>query len=555
MIYLILFLEVMLGLVGFYLFYLAPKMNPVNRAKKFMVEGNFDEALLEFNRAVENEPDNHEVHFTLAELYLKKDVLIKAEEHYKRVLEINKFTQDIEKSDVLQKLGEIQFNLNKLEEAYHTFKNIVEIYASDYSANYYIGTIYAGQLMYEDAIGYYKKAIRSRPNDIKARMNAALCMVQVDHIENAIALFQETLKLAPDNKEIEFYLAVVLYMSKGYKKAIELFIAVIKTTSDDIKKFTSYRLSGISYFFQGKNDNFKEIYDAAIEFVKLNSMIDEYKQLLYDYSMVYILRNKWIEALEKLSILKAIDNYFGFIDELISYIDFRRGKEEAVQSEEEDMDFSPAIASYYKAAQHVMGIKDEDNQTEQYAKIFTEIKEEWTASFVLPNFLWKIGGLTSNRSFNLEIFSSKEKMNNITDEVKKITSLSSVKDFMKVDRRQFQQVCRKIVNKLGYTIIKENFKTDLADFVEGDGLDLVCRKTEDTGVITLIQIRRWDQGKVGEIPFRNMTNEMSNVKATKGIFIIPAELTPGAQRFTEKMSNIRVLTYSDLSRLLRSIMP
>ncbi len=554
MIYLILFLEVLLGAFAFFIFYLAPKFSPMNKGNKFLVQGNLDEALLEFNREIENNPDNYEAHFQLANLYLKKDVALKAEEHFKCVLEIDKFSQEIDKMAILQKLGEIQFNLNKLEEAYFSFKEVISIYKSDYTANNYIGLIYAGQLLYDDAIEFFKNAIRSRPNDINARINAALCMLQLNNLDNAINLFQETLKLAAENQQIKFYLGVSYFQGKVYKKAIDLLLEILKKTDDKQRKYFCYRLIGMSYFLQGKINDCKEIFDTGTEFVKSNSMIEEYKQLLYDYGIINILKNNWVLAEEKLIVLKTIDSYFEYIDDLISYIYFRKRKDEATEEEQEDVsDFSPAITSYYKAAQHMLGMKEDGNEGDKYAKIFSEIKNEWMKSFIPNNFLWKQSGLTSSKPFNLEILTGKDKIESIPKEAKKVISTSFIKDFMKLARGEFQNAGKKIVEKLGYTIIKENFKPTLVDFVDGDGIDYLCKTNNGTGIITLIQLRRWDQGKVGEIPFRNMTQEMSEGKAKKGVFIVPAELTPGAQKFLEKMPNIKAFTYSELSKLLRNV--
>ncbi len=543
MVYLIVFLEVIIALAAFYAFYIGPKLNPMNRGKKFLSEGNIDEALLEFNRAVENDPENHEAHFHLANLYLKKEVSLKVEEHFKRVLEINKFNQDIEKFDILQKLGKIQFEMNKLEKAFFSFKKVLEIYNSDYIANYHIGLIYAGQLLYDDAINYFKKTIKARPNDINARVNAALCLSQIDKLDHAINVLHEASKLAPDNMNIKFYLGIAFFISKSFKRSIEFLLEVLKNTEDKTRKYFCYRLIGVSYFFTGKFDNVKEIVDNGIEFLKLNSMIEEYKQILFDYCMFYVLKNEWKNASEKIMILHTIDSYFEYVDEIIEYLEFKQ-KSEQEEEEENIEDVSPAIASYYKAAQHVLGLKAEDNVEERQTKIMKDIKEWWMEDFIPDSFLWKLGGLTSSKPFNLKVISGKEKIDDIKEEAKKMSFSSKLNEFIRMDRQKFQNVGRNIISKLGMTIVRENFRPDLSGFVEGDGIDFVGKENDEEGKHVLIQIRRWDHGKVGEIPLRNMTQSMSVERTQKGIFIVPAELTTGAQKFNDKMKNISVYSFN-----------
>lgn len=557
MIVVFLLFEIILGFILFYMLYIAPRINPFNRGIKLLEEGNIDEAILEFTRAVEKDPKNYVAHFKLAHLYLQKDVLLKAEEHFKQVLEIGKFNEEIKRLDILQQLAKIQFNLKKYEELLFTLKEIFAIFSSDYTANYYLGLLYAGQLIYEEAIKYFQKAIKARPADINTRINLALCYVQIGQIDSAIKELEEAVKNAPENEKAKFFLAITLFMAKGYKKAIDFFLTVLKSSQDKERKFICYRLISAAFFLLDKIDRAKEFLDTGIEFVKMESLFEEYKTLLYDYGMMYALTGNFIQAKEKWEILNVIDENYPNLQQLLKYVEIKTSPvEESTGEEEEGIEpyLTPAAASYFKAAQHIIGAEseqEEEDEEEKYEKIFNEIKEEWLNSFIPENFLWKLGGLTSAKRFNIEMIMEKEKLENVKEEASRFNITSLIKEFMKLNRKKFEDVGRKIVQKLGYSIIKENFRPTLADFVEGDGIDFVAKEPGIGGQIVLIQLRRWDQGKVGEIPLRNMTQSMAEVKAKKGIFIVPAELTEGAQKFLEKMSNITVLTYKDIGRLLR----
>lgn len=556
LLYFFLFIEVILGIFAFYFFYLVPKSHPYNQGLKFLDVGNFDEAILEFNRAVEKEPSNYEAHFKLANLYLKKEVFIKAEEHLQKILDIQKFNEEIQKSDILHKLGEVEFTLKNYEKAYLAFREIITYNSSDYEANFHLGLIYAGQFLYQDAIKYFRKAIQSQSNDINARINAALCLVEIDNISDAVVLFDEAIGLAPDNLKIKFFLGITFFMSQGYKRAVNLFMDTLKKTDDNEQKSICYRLLSISYYFLKSIPMTTEILDTSIEFYKLNNLIDQYKQALFDYILIFISDNQLELAKEKLGLLKILDNSYGFTDQLVQYLDFKTKPKEK-QEEVEDSQHSPLIYSYFKAAQHIIGLDEEkakDANAEQMDEMFEEIKKAWMDSFISENFLWKLGGLTASRIFNLEVLSQKEKLDDIKSETQKFTSGSFVKEFMKLDRKAFMEISRKIVIKLGYKIVNENAKPDLADFVAGDGIDFTVQQIGNPGVTTLVQIRRWEQGKVGEITFHNLLHHMSEAKTRKGIFIVPAEVTPDAQKFIEKIPQIRVISLNDLSQLLRSVM-
>jgi len=559
LLYWLLLIELVLVGLGVYFFYIAPKLDAYNRGLKFLKEGNIDEALLELTKAVEDDPDNYDAHYKLAQIYLKKNVLIKAEEHFKKVLEIGRYNEEIDKFEVLHELGKIQFELNKLEEAYFTFKEILQVFPHDFIANYYIGLIYAGQLVYESAIQYFVNAANNRPNDLKTHINLGLCYAQIDDLSSAISEFETALKLAPKNEEIRFYLGIALFMGKAYKNVPEHLMEVIKHIDDNEKKYMCYRLTIFSYFFTEKYKEAEELLNIAIDFTKSNSLIDEYKQLLFDYAMIAIIEGEYDIAREKLKLLEVIDQYNTDVNHLLEYVEWilnpENNQEEEQEEEELDIDITPAAAAYIRATRGEEELEDEKKKKEKELEdIFNHIKELWLDSVLPENYLWLVGGLTNPKKFNIEILEGKDKLDNIQDEANKITSTSLLKEFMKLDRKKFIEISRKIVRKLGYNIVSENLRPDLADFVEGDGIDILAKEIGGAGVLTLIQIRRWDQGRVGEIPLRNLTQKMSEVKAKRGVFICPAQFTEGAQKFIETNSTITVYSYNELPNLLKGIL-
>ncbi len=550
MIFWFLVIEFIFILIGLYVFFIAPKLDAYNRGLRFLTEGNIDEAILEFTRAVEKDENNYEAHYRLAQLYKQKGVLIKAEEHFRKILEIGRFNEEINKLAILQEVGKIQFELKRLQEAFFTFKEILMVFPHDFTANYYLGLLHAGQLDYQRAIEYFTQAANSRPTDLKTFVNLGLCYVQIEDFNKAIASFEQALKLAPNNDDLNYYIGIALYMAGTYKRVPEYLLKVIQTTKDNEWKYMSFRLLIRSFFMEKKEDKVNEFLDSAIEFAKSNSLSDEYKQLLFDYGMMNILFGNYDIARSKLKLLKGIDPYNTDVDELIEYVEWLLNPDAREETEEEiELDLTPAAAAYLKHT-HPEEEEIHDSKKAKFETVFNRIKEMWEDSFLNENYLWLIGGLTSTKRFNIEILDGQDKLDNIKDEASKITSANVVKEFLKVDRKKFIDISRKLVLRLGYNIIKENLRPDLADFVEGDGVDFVAKEIGGAGVITLIQVRRWDQGKVGEIPLRNLTQQMYEAKAKKGVFICPAQFTEGAQKFVESNGNIVVYSLNELPKLL-----
>jgi len=555
MITILIILELLAGFVVFYTFYLGPKLNPFNRGKKFLDEGKINEAIIEFTKVIEKEPNNYIAHYNLANLYLKQNVLLKAEEHFNKVLEIGKFTEDITRLNILQQLVIIKYDLKRYEEAYFTAKEILEITSADFIANYYIGLIFAGQKFYDEAIKYFKMASKSRPNDINSKINLGLCYTQICEINLAIEEFDNARKIAPENEKILLFLGIAFFISESYKIAIQYILKILKTSNDIKIKFLCYRLLGFSFFKLDDINEIEKILDEAIQFFKSNNSNEEYKQILYDYGMIYLSKGNLINANEKFKILKELQNDYDEIDKIINYIELKTAIKEEKTEEAEEY-FTPAVASYYKASKHIVENEEEVKSEEKIEKEIEFIKKDWINSFDMTEKLWELGGLTSDKRFNIEPLLEKEKLDNMKEKAESFDFQPIIKKFIELDRAKFQEIGRKIVEKLGLKIIKENFKPSLVDFVEGDGIDYVTKEINKNGSskIILVQLRRWNQGKVGEIPFRNMTQSMAEFKASKGIFIVPASLTEGAKKFVESMKNISVLAKIELTKLLRGLL-
>ena len=553
MIYIIFILELIIVGVAFYFFYFVPKKDSVNKGDKFLKTGNFDEALLEYNKAIQKKPDNYEAHYKLANLYMQKNILVKAEEHLSRVVEIDKYSEKMNKLSILRDLGEAQFKITKHREALFTFKKLLDLSGKDYDSYQYMGLIYAGQLTYKEAIDYLIKAVKLKPNDVNSKINISLCYMQMDKTENAINILKEVLKSVPDNLNVKFYLGVILFQNRAFKETIEALFDVMKRSHEEEKKHYSFRLIAISYYYLNKIDKSLEILDTGIGFVKKSSMIERHKQLLYDYGMICLTKDRIETGKEKLMTLKTIDNYYEDIEELFGYVELKQiQKAEEEQETEREDELSPALVSYHRASQSAMGL-EEETEIVKAENAFKNIKKSWLENIIPKNFLWRMGGLSSKKSIKLEVWDENEKLAEVPRETREVRSSMDVKGFMKLNGEEFQNISRKMVTKLGYTIINENFRPQMGDYVEGDGIDFVGKDTGKSDERTLIQIRRWRQERVGEIPLRNMTQEISTNNAKKGVFIVTSELTPGAQKFLETTPRIKVFGFSEFSRLLRKI--
>src|SRR5208337_1289325 len=88
---------IILGVIVYYIYFLAPKFNPRTKAELFLQNNRIDEAIIEFRKVLENNPMDISVHAKLSDLYLNQGKIDLAVRHLERVVEINRFNSEVEK--------------------------------------------------------------------------------------------------------------------------------------------------------------------------------------------------------------------------------------------------------------------------------------------------------------------------------------------------------------------------------------------------------------------------------------------------------------------------
>ena len=94
-----------LGLFVYYLYFIAPKLSPRNKAETLLSSNRIDDAIIEFRRVIENHPQDVNVHNKLAELYLQQDKIDQAVTHLEKIVEINRYNSEVDKEDVYKLLA------------------------------------------------------------------------------------------------------------------------------------------------------------------------------------------------------------------------------------------------------------------------------------------------------------------------------------------------------------------------------------------------------------------------------------------------------------------
>ena len=273
----------------------------LERGKEFLNNGQLDEALNEFKKAIEIEPNLADAHNGLGVVYFNQGNLDAAITEYKEAIRIK---PDYAKAH--NNFGVVYFNQGNLDAATAEYKEAIRIKPDYADAHYSLGLVYFNQGKLDDATAEYKEAIRIKPDYANAHYNLGLVYFNQGKLDDATAEYKEAIRIEPDYAHYAHYGLGLVYSHQGkLDAAIAEYKEAIRINPDYVEGH--YGLGNV-YFDQGNlNDAITE-YEEAIRINpdyadahnnlgnvyynqgKLDDAIDEYKEAIRinsDYAMAH----------------------------------------------------------------------------------------------------------------------------------------------------------------------------------------------------------------------------------------------------------------------------
>lgn len=156
------------------------------------------------------------------------------------------------KFSVAQDAMQTAFEQSYIQEQAGNYKGAVQSIAAVYNPKSYECNLRLGYLnymsgAYNDAIGYYKKAIDLMPYAIEPRLGYVYPAAALGKWDDVVLQYQAILKIDPKNSTVNYKLGVIYYNRKKYAQAYALFEKVVNLYPFDYDglimfAWTNYRL-------------------------------------------------------------------------------------------------------------------------------------------------------------------------------------------------------------------------------------------------------------------------------------------------------------------------
>jgi tetratricopeptide (TPR) repeat protein len=229
-----------------------------NNGTELLLKGRYDEAIINFDSALEIDQKNSESYNRRGLAFFRKKLLVRAESDFKEAIKYNAMNYS-----AYLNLGDLLASKGDMDKAIDNYSKAIEL--NDTHVESYDGRGYAfySKGEYDRAIADYSAAVKINSNidNIYARRGNAYWLGKKDH-DKAIHDFKKALSITPNNFEVLFNLGMLFEEIGRYDEAITQFSTAIAINKYSSKAFT-YR--GLSWDEKGEFSHAISDYRRAIE--------------------------------------------------------------------------------------------------------------------------------------------------------------------------------------------------------------------------------------------------------------------------------------------------
>jgi tetratricopeptide (TPR) repeat protein len=211
-----------------------------------------DEAMVQFQKALEINPDYAEARYNLGVALSKKGHVDKSIDQYERALEINPIyaqahynlgvalSQKGQEDDAMAQyqmallinpnevearisLGNALFQKGLVDEAIVQFQKALETDPNSAGGHYNLGVALSQKGQVDEAIEQYQKAVEINPNDVKVRNSLGIALFQKGRVDEAVTQFKKAVAITPTYSEAHNSLGIALFRRGHLDEAIAQF--------------------------------------------------------------------------------------------------------------------------------------------------------------------------------------------------------------------------------------------------------------------------------------------------------------------------------------------
>lgn len=228
-------------------------------AARLKSEGITDEALAEFERAIEINPELTIAYVGAADLYQQQGMFDEAEVKYRRATELEPANFDAQYGH-----GLVLQLLNRVTESIRAYLRALSLRPDDFDANLNVATAYMQMDEPRQARAYAERAVRLNPEDGNARVNLGAVYSALEMHDAAVFEYQQAAELMELGPELLLNLADSLGKTGRYSEMASTLSQLVRIEPSAV----AYERLG-SALFKLKD------YDSALQAFRESTGLDQ----------------------------------------------------------------------------------------------------------------------------------------------------------------------------------------------------------------------------------------------------------------------------------------
>ncbi len=207
----------------------------VNRGLRYEFNLKYDNAIAEYERALDIYNDLIDIHKSLGMFAGRKEMPQEGIKHYQKIVELKQSL-----ADIYQTLGIIYRKRNLINASIISLKHALEITPQIPSIHYNLGLSYSlVDSLFQNGIDSYKKSIEIDSTDASVHYELGMLYGNTGKLGHQIWELQKTVKLKPDYPQARIDLAIAYFNNRQYLSSWEQIKEIEKSGSAVSPKFLS----------------------------------------------------------------------------------------------------------------------------------------------------------------------------------------------------------------------------------------------------------------------------------------------------------------------------
>jgi Flp pilus assembly protein TadD len=187
-------------------------------AFELTAKGRWADAIVEWRKALEMDPDNANVHFQLAGSLTANNQKSDAAQEYKKACEL-----DPRQAGWFANLAVSLAQTGDMEGAIAGFRKSLELDPASAEVEAVFGAVLAERGQIEEGLRHMRKAVELSPDFAPAHSYLGAALARMGRFEEGIEQMQTAIRLAPNSTEYEFSLGFIRKLSGDYAGAAAAF--------------------------------------------------------------------------------------------------------------------------------------------------------------------------------------------------------------------------------------------------------------------------------------------------------------------------------------------